>query len=302
MWPRPHPALLITIAIPLAGCDQVPAPSTTSKPPPSSPTRSPAAAPPTPAPADALPTSDPTIATLAAAGIRTPPLRLIRTVPSHRLVGFDVPPRQAFAEWQRLRAATEGTGLYPLIYDPHHGHLDDLAEEAAPAADILAQAAQIDIPRWVQRRHEEDPELMDSIEYGEWPDSAEGDGAEDIPFDAAEKPSGQSLLILLLPTRNPWEACAYVPFGGWNACPSDHEHVAIHKYWFEKHGAEPAYMTGDVLQFTVARPPTDRTTSDMLAREQCLYTAGDLVTQGTETLANLSAALLNGRAWFFWWD
>ena len=63
----------------------------------------------------------------------------------------------------------------------------------------------------------------------------------------------QTIPIILaeIPVKNPWEVFAYLPFGGWNECPANEEHMAVAKYWFEKYGAVPALMTHDVLEYVL---------------------------------------------------
>ena len=65
--------------------------------------------------------------------------------------------------------------------------------------------------------------------------------------------------------------------------------------------AEIVSVTQDVIEASVARPPETREHSLRLARQQFSYCT-DIVTQGTETIANLAAGLINADAWFFWWD
>ena len=48
-------------------------------------------------------------------------------------------------------------------------------------------------------------------------------------------------------------------------------------------------------------PPTTRSAAYQLAWEQYIY-CSDIVIQGTQTLSNLAASLLNAPIWFFWWD
>ena len=48
-------------------------------------------------------------------------------------------------------------------------------------------------------------------------------------------------------------------------------------------------------------PPVDKESAEKLAREQFIFCT-DIVYQGTETIRNLAATLMNAKAWFFWWD
>ena len=77
--------------------------------------------------------------------------------------------------------------------------------------------------------------------------------------------------------------------------------VAFLHRWHRSYGAELVVMTHDILEFSVSRPPRSRADALELAREQYRYCA-DIVDQGTESVSNLAATLLNGTTWYFWWD
>lgn len=116
--------------------------------------------------------------------------------------------------------------------------------------------------------------------------------------------TGDTLEIILfeIPTRNPWEVVAYLPFGGWNECPTPSEMAAICKYWYEEYGAIPSVITKDVLEMRLPQPvPEDRALE--LAKEHYALTP-DRVDQGTETytLSEVAASIAVSSGWFFWWD
>jgi hypothetical protein len=114
----------------------------------------------------------------------------------------------------------------------------------------------------------------------------------------------QTIPIILaeIPVKNPWEVFAWLPFGGWNECPANEEHMAVAKYWFEKYGAIPALMTHDVLEYTI---PFDTSVPSWqaldLALEQYAY-CNDIVDQGVETVGRLADGLAKSSYWYFWWD
>jgi hypothetical protein len=60
-------------------------------------------------------------------------------------------------------------------------------------------------------------------------------------------------------------------------------------------------MSGDQVEFAVARPPQDREGALALAHEQFVYFT-DNVAQGTQRIEALAAALLGAHVWHFWWD
>ena len=115
------------------------------------------------------------------------------------------------------------------------------------------------------------------------------DGKKTVPVVLAE-----------IPVKNPWEVFAYLPFGGWNECPANEEHMAVAKYWFEKYGAVPALMTHDVLEYSLPAP-VSREKAIEVAWEQFTY-CSDIVEQGVGTVGRLADGLAESSCWYFWWD
>ena len=70
------------------------------------------------------------------------------------------------------------------------------------------------------------------------------------------------LILAKIPVKNPWEIFAYLPFGGWNECPNTPELMAVAKYWFEQHGAVPAAMSHDELEFLLLAPVSEEKAMD----------------------------------------
>ena len=108
------------------------------------------------------------------------------------------------------------------------------------------------------------------------------------------------LALAEIPAEHPWEVFAWMPFGGWNECPSDEEQMAAAKYWFEKYGAVPAVMTRDVLEYDLPAP-TPRERAMELAMEQFTF-CPDIVEQGCGSIGRLADGLWQSDKWFFWWD
>lgn len=110
------------------------------------------------------------------------------------------------------------------------------------------------------------------------------------------------LILAEIPVKFPWEVFAYLPFGGWNACPDTPALMAVCKYWFERHGAVPAVMTHDVLEFALSAP-VKREQAMELALEQYAW-CPDTVDQGgmDATVGSLADGLCQSKCWYFWWD
>jgi hypothetical protein len=107
--------------------------------------------------------------------------------------------------------------------------------------------------------------------------------------------------ILLLPTRNGWEAPAYLRWGDWNACPPPEYHVAALRHWHQRFGAELVGINGDTMNVKARTRPKDREQSLKLARDLCGY-CPDIVDQGVGSIAALAAGLMASDWWYLWWD
>lgn len=104
--------------------------------------------------------------------------------------------------------------------------------------------------------------------------------------------------LVIVPVTEPWRIWAYLPYGGWNACPKVSEHMAVSKYWYEQYGAYPAALAFDTIDYAVEKPVEDL---EKLANEVGAY-CFDIIEQGCETYSALAASLKNSRIWNFWWD
>lgn len=119
-------------------------------------------------------------------------------------------------------------------------------------------------------------------------------------IDLLSPQKSRECVLALIPTNEPWEVFACLPFGGWNETPSPEETLWLAKYWYERYNAVPAVMTNDVLEFS-APPVKDKETALGLALEQ-FAACSDIVFQGVGTIGRLAGGLMQSSAWFFWWD
>lgn len=119
-------------------------------------------------------------------------------------------------------------------------------------------------------------------------------------YNAADQ--GQDIILVEVPSPNPWDVVAFIPFGGWNECPAPADMANVLRYWFEKHGAVPMVITSSTLEFAVPAPVGEAEALE-LAKEHFAFSM-DRVDQGTETgtLSELVESLKVSTAWFFWWD
>ena len=110
------------------------------------------------------------------------------------------------------------------------------------------------------------------------------------------------LILTKIPVKNPWEIFAYLPFGNWNECPDTPDLMAVAKYWFEQHGAIPAAMSHDELEFLLPAPVSQEQAMEV-ATEQYGF-CPDIVDQEQDdpTVGNLADVLRQSTVWYLWWD
>ncbi len=107
------------------------------------------------------------------------------------------------------------------------------------------------------------------------------------------------IVLFELPTVNPWEVPAYVPFSGFHDCPNPEEMTSVCKYWFDEYHAVPAAITHDTLEFLLPEPvPPEKAL--MLAKEQYAF-CPDICDMGIP-LAMIAEMLKRSTVWQFWWS
>lgn len=215
--------------------------------------------------------------------------------------------------WKALRAARDRTGQHPVIVGDEAAveslRESNEQEDAAGPSEVLRRAAAIDpVTTLGEHRAQHLDDGSGEVPHEEWDEEDERiteEGAAEIGFSAGcDVLSGEPLpevAIALLPTRESWEAAAWLGFGGWNECPPPEEHVALLRRWFERWGAEVVSMGRDVIEARVEEPPKSVSEARALAEEHYAY-APDIVDQGTGSIERLTASLVAGQVWFFWWD
>ena len=239
-----------------------------------------------------------------------------------------VPGAQALSEWQRL---SEDPATTPIIlggdddldrvtqaFDPEYGWTRDVTvAEILSRADNLSHPQAIDDLREAEmqqllefmrkERGDKADTMIESLSttspelVGTWPDTAQ---TQTTIFSIHDYMTGRpytQIHIAILPTADPTEAPAYLYFGGWNANPAPEYHVAALRSWRDRYGAVPVAITGDVIELRVGTRPESQAAALDLATEQYRY-CEDIVLQGTGTLSNLAATLMESDYWYFWWD
>lgn len=208
------------------------------------------------------------------------------------------------AAYRQARVHGEKEGFLPMLVAVDELLLECLEDADQVRAKLLAaplESGEEFLQKWLKEIKEElgedEPDyweqLMGEVSDGEGIDSflslRDFNGKKTVPVVLAE-----------IPIKNPWEVFAYLPFGGWNECPANEEHMAVAKYWFEKYGAIPALMTHDVLEYSLPAPVSQERAMEV-AWEQFTY-CSDIVEQGVGTIGRLADGLTKSHYWYFWWD
>jgi Domain of unknown function (DUF4253) len=225
-----------------------------------------------------------------------------------RVEVIQVKGEEAIDTWRELRAEASNTDLWPVLIGP--------PDQVASLADLvrfnckdgfrfertLMQAPKLEIDQAlskVARRYGvRARDLRGSTPLPDYPYSKD----EFLtPLDVVTEEPLPELAIALLPIDASWQAPAILPWGHYNDNPPPPVHTAVLRDWSRRYGAELVAMTGEVIEMSVARPPTSDRAALALAREQFRY-APDIVQQGVGDVETLAAALKDAHAWYFWWD
>lgn len=148
----------------------------------------------------------------------------------------------------------------------------------------------------------DDPEL-DRIDFEEMrDDSVPGEAMNCFLLTDGASPDESGFYLVKVPTGNPWETVLYIPFGGWNACPEPEYMAAVCKYWYERYGAVPAFITGEELEFYVPSPIPEERIAE-LAKEHVAF-CEDRLFQCTNnaSISEIEDSLRLSSVWYFWWD
>ena len=206
--------------------------------------------------------------------------------------------------YRQARARGEKEGFLPMLVAADELLLECFEDADQVRAELLSaplESGEEFLQKWLKEMKEELEE--DEPDYWEQLIGEVSDGEGIDRFLSLRDFNGKQTVPVVLaeiPVKNPWEVFAYLPFGGWNECPANEEHMAVAKYWFEKYGAVPALMTHDVLEYSLPAPVSQEKAMEV-AWEQFTY-CSDIVEQGVGTVGALADGLAKSSCWYFWWD
>jgi hypothetical protein len=209
--------------------------------------------------------------------------------------------KAAIPMWKKLRSLVEKTNHWPVILGADADALDMLDEapraNPAPVDRILKTAAQVSVEEYLETHG-----FAETADYAVRTTTQVKRAADYIlPFDAVNRRPHPSVLLALVPTKNGAESPAYLRAGNFNGSPPPAVHVAFAAYWNKLYGAEIVGISRDMIEMSVANPPTTPEDALLLARRQSIY-CDDIVGSGVGDIGDLAAALLNCPRWCFWWD
>ena len=198
--------------------------------------------------------------------------------------------------WARLRALTEGNGLYPLVL----GTPEDLEELDSSRPDSLGSiasmrdaAARVDLDALIGAA----PSA--SANAGAWPEDGEPNEGFALPFDPATDAPFDEIVLALLPCARSGDVPATLGLVS-AGLPDVATLGAALARWHDAHGAEIVGVAGAMMELAVERPPQDRESALALARERSAICPALPASAGS--LSALAATLLHSGSWFLFWE
>jgi len=233
-----------------------------------------------------------------------------------------LPRKLAIARFNKFRDTEYGTAVIRGCSDQPDEYADLSFMYDETPEELVAKAAEIDVLEWLAERKAEEwgrlsderVELIRQFEPNfrrivisdaelvgpKWPENVVPLDSLCLLIDLETRAPLDQVVITVLPTNETWQAACYLKIGGYNDMPLPQQHSALWKYWQQQYGASIAGVRGEIVEFTVKRPPKTREDALVLAKQHWIY-CGDLY-QEVGSVERLAARLLNAPVWFFWWD
>lgn len=242
--------------------------------------------------------------TLSRNGIPAEELSVLVETVDGPVVMLPVAGPAAITLWRRLRGLVDETGRWPVILGPEDDNdgYERLLEPFDHAEELFgatpSRIGTVDVGIWFAeaRKRNASREL-----HGAWPERISPTNEVSMARDWRTKALHPTLHIALPPVRHGWLVAAAFRYGGWNDCPWPWEHVAVHRYWFDRYGAEILSLNYEMIELEVTRPPRDREVALRAAEEYFDY-CQDIVLLHNLTIEVQAAILMESTIWRFWWD
>lgn len=204
----------------------------------------------------------------------------------------------------------ENTNYYPVI-------LSESFEEWFPKdfeyrtepQEIIKKALDLNPKKFLDERlkkiYKNYTKRENKIPRGPWIEGTGGFRKLNVVF---EDPYNRNLKyknsvdIVLIPTIEPWQIFAILPFGGWNDCPFDHEHAAIWKWWGEKYKTYPVAIKKYATIEAFCKKPIETKEEALKLSIETFKYCEDIVYQGSRSVDVLASERIHSTTWFFWWD
>lgn len=191
--------------------------------------------------------------------------------------------------------------LMDIMFEFNHECDDeiDIEKIRTMRKELIANASSYEGKRWLDEMLKE---YQDDSEHYQEILGTPSDKGYEIPELYLESSNEEyPALLAEVPVSAPWQIFAWFPFGNWNGCPDKKALANVGRYWFEQHGAVPAFITHDTLEMTVPQPVSDAK-SLYLAKEQYAYCLDQVEQTGLQTIHALADSLRTSTVWHFWWD
>lgn len=109
------------------------------------------------------------------------------------------------------------------------------------------------------------------------------------------------IILARIPVEKVYEIFAWLPMGGWNACPNNEDLKVISKLWFEKYGARPVVISTDSIDYMLDTPVPESDSKD-LAIKHYAFCPDILESRDGVTISSYAETLCKAHYWNFWWS
>ncbi len=111
-----------------------------------------------------------------------------------------------------------------------------------------------------------------------------------------------AVILVQIPTVNPWEVFIWLPVGGANGAPSDNELICISRLWHEMCGAIPSVINFGAIEYFIPRGKPDSQTAAEIAKGHFAMCPDRVMNMTrSHTLGELADTLTKSCVWYLGW-